>query len=362
MEVPFLSLKKLNKAHEEDFKNALEKFIDSGHYILGESVKEFESAFAQYCESAFCVGVANGLDALILILESFNFPSNSEVIVPANTYFASILAILRAGLKPVLVEPSLHDYLVNAKEVSKKITDKTTAVLAVNLYGRMCNFTELQSLCTENSLKLIIDAAQSHGAEFSTSKNCIGADAVAYSFYPTKNLGALADAGAVVTDSAELAEHIKINRNYGSGIKYQFDFLGQNSRLSELQAMFLSIKLKYLDSEIAKRRNIAAKYLAEIKNEKIVLPPNDNIHQDAWHLFVIRTEDRNGLAAYLKQNGIGSDIHYPIPPHKQKALNEFNGLSLPITEEIHETILSIPMNSTLSENEVDYIISTLNAY
>lgn len=362
MEIPFLSLKSTNRPFEDSLKIALTDFLISGQYMLGKSVANFEKNFAKYCQTNYCIGVANGLDALILILDSFEFKKNAEVIVPANTYFASILAIIKAGLKPILVEPNLEDYLINTDNIKKAISKETVAVMAVNLYGRMCDYKKISEICQENKFKLIVDSAQSHGAEYQDSKDCFGADAIAYSFYPTKNLGALADAGAVVTGDEQLAKAIRKNRNYGSEIKYQFDSLGLNSRLSELQACFLDIKLKYLDDEISKRRYIARRYLTEIKNDKLILPPSDRINQDAWHLFVVRTDIRDSLIRFLKEKQIGFDIHYPIPPHKQKALKEFNELDLPITEIIHKTIISLPLNSSLKEEEVDYIILTLNSY
>lgn len=362
MNIPFLSLKKLNQAYEEDFKTAFNSFLEKGYYMLSENVLKFEHEFAEFCESKYCVGVANGLDALELILDSLNGDANREVIVPANTYYATILSILNVGLKPILVEPDLDTYLISLLEVEKAINKNTVAILAVNLYGRMCDFDALHSLAKKHNLKLFVDAAQSHGAVFNASKDCSNADAVAYSFYPTKNLGALSDAGAVVTNSQKTAELIRAKRNYGSDIKYQFEHRGKNSRLSELQAAFLSVKLKHLKSELKIRRKIAARYLTEIRNERLILPPNDRIEQDAWHLFVIRTENRAQLLLHLKSNGVGYDIHYPTPPHKQNALKDFNQLSFPITEKIHETILSIPLNPTLMDDEVSYIIKTLNSY
>jgi dTDP-4-amino-4,6-dideoxygalactose transaminase len=362
MEIPFLSLKAINEKYEDLLKGAFENFLNSSSYILGNNVKSFETNFANYCEAKYCIGVANGLDALILILNSFNFPKKSEIIAPANTYFASILAIKKAGYKPVLVEPNICDYIIDAENIIKKITNNTVAIMAVNLYGRMCDYQKLNEICKSNNLKLIVDAAQSHGAEYKNSKDCYGADAIAYSFYPTKNLGALSDAGAIITNSKEIANDGLRNRNYGSEVKYQFDSIGRNSRLSELQAAFLDIKLKHLDQEIARRREIAHRYLGEIKNKKLILPPSDKINQDAWHLFVVRTDNRDSLVSFLKDKQIGFDIHYPIPPHKQKALIEFKDSDLPITETIHKTILSLPLNSTLKEKEVDYIITSLNSY
>lgn len=362
MDIPFLSLKKVNQRYQEEFHNSFSSFLNVGHYILGPQVKSFESNFAKYCDSKYCIGVANGLDALELILKCSNFPPNSEIIVPANTYYASILSIINVGLKPILVEPNEEDLLLNSTILENHINQNTVAVLAVNLYGRMCDFESIKTICINKNLKLFVDAAQSHGANYFGTKNCLGADATAYSFYPTKNLGALSDAGAVVTDDEELALEIKKNRNYGSEIKYRFDGLGRNSRLSELQAGFLNIKLKYLENEIRIRRQIAKRYLNEIKNLEIKLPPNDRIEEDAWHLFVIRCENRDSLIKHLENNQIGFEIHYPIPPHKQAAFFGFGSFILPITEKIHETILSIPLNTTLSQIEIDYIINTLNNF
>jgi dTDP-4-amino-4,6-dideoxygalactose transaminase len=360
--IPFLNLKNLNSKFESELKSAFNTFLDSGYYILGENVVNFEKEYANYCDSKFCCGVANGLDALILILESYKFPPGSEIIVPANTYYASILSIIKAGLKPILIEPNLNDYLINVELIESKITHNTVAILAVNLYGKMCDFNSLKIIKEKYNINLIVDAAQSHGAVFENSKNCFGADAVAYSFYPSKNLGAFADAGAVVSDNEDLISKIKTLRNYGSEIKYQFEEKGINSRLSELQAAFLTIKLKYLDEEIDKRREIASKYIREIYNSKIVLPASENIKKDAWHLFVVRTNNRKKFTEYLKANGIGYDIHYPIPPHKQNALSEFSNLFLPTTEKIHQEIISLPLNSTLSSADVDYIIEKINHY
>ncbi len=362
MRIPFLSLKETNKVHEKKIIQAVSDFLETGQYILGNKVSEFEQSFANYCHQTYCVGLANGLDALILSLEAFKFKANTEIIVPANTYFASILAIYRAGLKPVLVEPNLGDYLINTDLLEDAINSKTGAILAVNLYGKMCDFKSLNEICKKHNLKLIVDAAQSHGAIYQNQKTCLGADAIAYSFYPSKNLGALSDAGALCTDNLDIYENIKLKRNYGSSEKYIFTEKGINSRLSELQASFLSIKLESLDEEINFRRGIARRYLNEIKNEKIILPSANSIDQDSWHLFVIRTRERNKFTAYLTIHEIGYDIHYPVAPHKQAAFSELNHLILKITEEIHETVVSLPLNVNLQKEEVDYIIEKINAY
>jgi dTDP-4-amino-4,6-dideoxygalactose transaminase len=362
MTIPFLSLKKLNHIYEEEFKKTFANFLDKGYYMLSDNVSLFEKQFSEFCEANYCIGVANGLDALELIIQSYDFPQGSEIIVPANTYYASILSILNAGLKPVLVEPEISTYLIDPTTVEDSITENTVAIMAVNLYGRMCDFEALFMITKKHKLKLFVDAAQSHGAVYNGSKDCLNADAIAYSFYPTKNLGALADGGAVVTNDKQLADLIYAKRNYGSNIKYQFEYQGKNSRLSELQAGFLSVKLKNLDNELTARRRIAKRYLSEIKNDRLVLPPADRIEEDAWHLFVIRTQERDELILHLKNSGIGYDIHYPTPPHKQNALKEYNHLVLPITEEIHSTIISIPLNPTITDDEATYIINTLNSY
>jgi dTDP-4-amino-4,6-dideoxygalactose transaminase len=362
MSIPFLSLKSLNSKIESELKSVFNTFLDNGYYILGNNVKSFEFNFAKYCESNHCIGLANGLDALILIIESYDFKRGSEIIVPANTYFASILAILKAGMKPVLIEPNQYDFLINPKNVEEAITPKTVAILAVNLYGKMCNFNALDLICSNYKLKLFVDAAQSHGAIFEGSTKCKNTDATAYSFYPTKNLGAMADAGAVITDNEDINEKITSLRNYGSSEKYIFDYQGINSRLSELQAGILDVKLKYLDQEINFRRTLAHNYLIKIKNDIINLPPNDNVYNDAWHLFVVRTEQRQKFTNYLTKNGVGYDIHYPIPPHKQKALIEFSTQKLPITEQIHQQVVSLPLNSSLTPAQQDQIIDTVNQF
>lgn len=362
MKVPFLSLFDINKNLHPQLNQSFLDFLDSGHYILGQNVKSFENNFASFCDAKYCIGLANGLDALILILESFNFKPQSEVIVPANTYFASILAIIRAGLKPILVEPNEHDMLINTDEIHKAININTVAILAVNLYGRQCDFKTIKKFKEKYKLKVIVDAAQSHGAIHEKSKSCLGADAVAYSFYPTKNLGAFADAGAVICDDENIFKNIQSKRNYGSTEKYVFEHLGLNSRLSELQAGLLDIKLQYLSSDTDYRRSLAKIYFENINNPALILPPADRINEDAWHLYIIRVNDRKKLIKHLTENGVGYDIHYPIPPHKQKALSAFNNLSFPITEKIHETVISLPLNTSLNREHIKYVSEVLNKF
>jgi dTDP-4-amino-4,6-dideoxygalactose transaminase len=362
MKIPFLSLKKLNAPYLSQFHADFEEFLERGFYMLHDNVRSFETEFAEFCSAKYAIGVANGLDALEMILESLDLPPGSEIIVPANTYFASILSIVNCGLTPVLVEPDERTFLISTESILNALSPKTKGVLAVNLYGRMCDYQEIAKICKAESLYLVVDAAQSHDALYDGSRDCPGADAIAYSFYPTKNLGALADAGAVVTQQDWIAERVRCLRNYGSTVRYQFEHKGRNSRLSELQAGFLRTKLKGLPEETRKRRAIAGSYIAEIHNPKLELPLGDRLKEDAWHLFVLKTENRNQLIKHLEKAGIGYDIHYPKAPHQQNAFAEYRHYKLPITERIHEQVISIPLNGSLTTPEVNYIIETLNNF
>lgn len=358
--IKFLDIQKLNQPFEVPFLSKTKEFLDKGWYILGNEVKQFEQSFAQYSNAKHCIGVGNGLDALVLILKAYiqlgNLKKGDEVIVPANTYIASVLAVLQADLVPVFVEPNIETYNINPDLIEEKITSKTKAILLVHLYGQLAEMDGIIELSNQYNLLIIEDAAQAHGLPFK------GSHARAFSFYPGKNLGALGDGGAITTDDDTLAEVLFSLRNYGSNKKYHNDFIGVNSRLDELQAAFLSIKLPSLNAENEARQKVAKRYLAEIKNSKIVLPTCENFDKHVFHLFVIRTENRDDLQEYLLKNGIETIIHYPIPPHKQKALSDFNQLSLPITEKIHQEVLSLPMSSVLSEDEISNIITTLNCY
>lgn len=357
--IKFLDLQKINLSYQEQFHKKMDLVLQNGWFILGAEVKAFETDFARYCGAAHCIGVANGLDALVLIFRAYiqmgNLKPGDEVIVPANTYIASILAILEAGLVPVPVEPKLETYNIDPALIAEKITPKTKALLIVHLYGQLADMDALIELGYRHDLLLVEDAAQGHGLPFK------GSHARGFSFYPGKNLGALGDAGAVTTNDDRLAKVLLSLRNYGSEKKYHNEFIGYNSRLDEIQAAFLNVKLPLLDAENNKRKAIARRYLSEIANDKVVLPECD-IDRHVFHLFVIRTADRDGLAGYLKANGIETLIHYPIPPHKQKALPGWNGLSFPITEKIHNEVLSIPISPVLTTAEVDLVIETLNRY
>lgn len=378
--IPFLDLKKINKPYEAAFQEKLKEVLANGWYILGNEVKEFETNFAKYCGTKYCSGTGNGFDALVLIFKAYmqlgKLQKGDEVIVPANTYIASILAILQADLIPILVEPKLETYNINPALIQEKITSKTKAILVVHLYGQLAEMDKINEIAVANDLLVIEDAAQAHGAEIDfrfqnddfrlqkSGKIKAGnlSDAAAFSFYPGKNLGSLGDAGAVTTNDSELAKMIQSLRNYGSETKYYNNHIGINSRLDELQAAFLNVKLPNLDRENEKRRTIAKRYLSEIKNEKITLPFWDLSNNHVFHLFVIRTQNRIALQEYLQKNGIQTVIHYPVPPHKQKALKDWNNMSFAITQKIHGEVLSLPISPVLTLDEAGYIVDVLNKY
>ena len=366
--IQFLNLKKINQPFEIALQEKMKQFLANGWYILGNEVKTFEADFANYCGTKHCIGVGNGLDALVLIFKAYiqlgKLQKGDEVIVPANTYIASILAVLQSDLVPVLVEPKLETYNINPDLIEEKITSKTKAILPVHLYGQLCEMEQINAIAQKHNLLVVEDAAQAHGTEKVRIQNSEfkNLGATAYSFYPSKNLGALGDGGAITTNDDELSDVIFSLRNYGSKIKYENEIIGVNSRLDELQAAFLNVKLPHLNTENQIRRQIAKRYLSEIKNDKIVLPFWDGSENHVFHLFIIRTPNRQALQNYLKNNEIETMIHYPIPPHKQKALSNWNHLSFPITEKIHEEVVSIPMNASLTDDEIQHIISTLNKY
>jgi dTDP-4-amino-4,6-dideoxygalactose transaminase len=365
--ISFLDINKINKSYEAVFHEKLQKVMDNGWYILGSEVKTFEENFANYCNKKYCVGVGNGLDAIVIAFKAYIelgiLQKGDEIIVPANTYIASILGIIQADLVPVLVEPKWGTYNINPASIEEKITSKTKGILVVHLYGQLAEMDKINTIAVKNNLIVVEDAAQSHGAisnlkpKIFDLKSC-----VTYSFYPGKNLGALGDGGAVVTDDEQLANVIKSLSNYGSQAKYYNDYKGFNSRLDELQAAFLNCKLPHLDQDNEKRRDIAKRYSTEIKNDKIILPFWDGSKNHVFHLFVIRTENRSGLQAYLLENKIKTLIHYPVAPHQQKALVEYRYLSFPITEKIQEEVLSLPMSPVMTDAEVHYVIAILNKY
>ncbi len=365
--IKFLDLQKINLAHQQEIEERLINTFRSGWYLLGNEVGNFEKNLAKYIKTEYAIGVANGLDALRLILRAYIelgiMNKGDEIIVPANTYIASLLAISDNGLVPVLVEPGDNDFNIDISKIEGKISDKTKGIMIVHLYGRVIFSSELKNIAEKYSLKIIEDNAQAIGAEWEGTKTGNLGDAAGFSFYPGKNLGALGDAGAVTTNDEELANTIRALANYGSNQKYINIYQGLNSRLDEIQAAVLDVKLKYIDSENARRREIAEKYTAEIKNTHITLPELPMAkNEHVWHLFVIRTAEREKLQKYLADNEVQTLIHYPIPPHQQKAYEDWNDLSFPITEQIHSEILSLPISPVMSNNEIEQVINVINNY
>ena len=364
--IPFLDLKAVNDKYRIELKEACSRVIDSGWYIQGNELATFESNFATYCGTNYAIGVANGLDALVLTLRAWKemgkLHDGDEVIVPANTYIASVLAITANELVPVLVEPNVNTYNLCPIKTRAAITSKTKAILAVHLYGQITPMRDLMILAEENELLVLEDCAQSHGAELNGRRCGSWGHAGGFSFYPGKNLGALGDAGAITTNDLELANTLYALRNYGSHTKYVNKFQGVNSRLDEIQAAMLNIKLKYLNSEIINRRRIANIYLNEINNSLVELPKVSSDKSHVWHLFVIKTKYRDKFQEYLKDNNVETLIHYPIPPHKQEAYLNFKNLDLPITERIHDTILSLPISPVLDLDSVKLIVKLINNY
>ncbi len=364
--IQFLDLHKINKRFDEEFLQSFQQVLDSGWYIMGAKSTAFENDFAGYCGTKYCIGVANGLDALIIILEAYKelgrLKPGDEVLVPANTFIASIMAITRTGLTPVLVEPDEKSFLMDALEAEKKISSNTKAIMPVHLYGQSCDMEPILDLAKKYNLLVIEDSAQAHGAIYKGKRCGNLGDAAAFSFYPGKNLGALGDAGAITTNDETLAGTIRSYRNYGSKIKYEHNYIGLNSRLDEIQAAFLSVKLKHLDSDNAKRKSIADYYLRHIHHPEITLPFKQSDEGHVWHLFVIRCSQRDKLQAYLAENKIQTLIHYPIAPHKQKGYPQFNSMSLPVTENIHREVLSLPIGPTMTLEETARVCDVINTF
>ncbi|RLJ67128.1 dTDP-4-amino-4,6-dideoxygalactose transaminase [Lacinutrix venerupis] len=365
--IKFLDLHKINARFDVQLKKEFQQFVDSGYYVLGDGTTVFENNFANYCKTKHCIGVSNGLDALILIFKAYlqlgKLKIGDEVLVPANTYIASIISILEVGLKPIFIEPNLDTFNWEASTIKNHITNKTKAILTVHLYGQLADSEAILKLAQNNKLLLIEDAAQAHGAENEFGKRAGNlSHAAAFSFYPSKNLGALGEAGAITTNDSELAEVILELRNYGSALKYQNVRLGVNNRIDEIQARFLNIKLDYLNVDNERRREIAKQYLSLIKNEKIKLPFYNGSKNHNFHLFVILVENRSKFMEFLLDKGIQTSIHYPKPPHKQKALQVFSKLQLPVTEFIHKNCVSLPINPVLSQEQVLKVITAINTY
>ncbi|MFB9296531.1 DegT/DnrJ/EryC1/StrS family aminotransferase [Persicitalea jodogahamensis] len=343
-------------------EDAVQRVVRSGWYVLGVEVQNFEKDFAAFCGADHCIGVGNGLDALQLILQAYDFPKGSEVIVPANTYIASVLSVSFLGLTPIWLEPDPVTMLLDPSLIESRITEKTKAIMPVHLYGRSCEMDAIVQISTKYDLKVITDAAQAHGATYRDSRRAILGDASAFSFYPTKNLGALGDAGAVVTSDPNLAEKIRHLRNYGSLKKYVNVYKGTNSRLDEIQAAVLNAKLPFLAPENNRRCQIAKRYLNEINLPALTLPPADRPDEDVWHLFVVRHPQREMFINFLERHGIQTNVHYPLPIHHQNAYREYRHHSFPITEQIHREVVSLPLNPVLSDIQVDHIIEVVNQY
>lgn len=367
MNIPFLSLRDITWKNRDELYNALIDTVNSGWYLHGQKNELFEKNYSSYIGTNYCIGVANGLDALKLIIHAYKelgvLKENDEVIVPANTFIASVLAITDNNLVPVFVEPDINTYLIDDQKIENAITEKTKAMMIVHLYGR-CAYTEkIGKICSKYNLKLIEDNAQAHGCLYTTRyKTGSLGDAAGHSFYPGKNLGAFGDGGAVTTDNKDLAVLIRAIANYGSTKKNIYDYKGRNSRLDELQAAILDVKLRYLDQDNFFRKQVAKRYMEGIKNNAIILPVLTDWDGHVFHIFPIRTKNRSKFQEYLANNGIQTLIHYPIPPHKQRCYKEWNSLSLPITEKIHDEELSIPISPVLSEESVSYIIEIINRY
>lgn len=360
--IKFLDLHKINERFREEIDLRIKQVLDGGWYLLGNQDKEFEKNFAKYCGVKHCIGCANGLDALNLIIRGYGFGQGDEIIVPANTYIASILAISENGCTPVLVEPDINTYNINPALIEEKITNKTKAIMVVHLYGQAVQMDKIWALAKKYNLKVIEDSAQAHGAYYKDKRVGNLGDASGFSFYPGKNLGCMGDGGAVTTNDDELARKIRAIANYGSDYKYHHIYKGINSRLDEIQAAILDVKLPHLDKDNARRREIAKYYRENIKNPKITLPQAYDEKAHVWHVFVVRCEDRQALQNYLEANGIQTNIHYPTAPHKQGCYCEYEHLTLPITEKIHQEVMSLPISPVITGEEVEKVVEVVNAF
>ena len=358
--IEYENLGRTNKSLEKEYKECFSSFLESGWYVLGKEVRTFEESFAGYCGVKHCIGVASGLDALMLALRIYDFPQGSEVLVPSNTYIATILSILQCGLKPVLVEPDIRTYNIDPLKIEEHISEKTKAIMVVHLYGKACEMTSIMQLAGKYNLQLIEDCAQAHGAKYKGQK--VGTFGTgAFSFYPTKNLGALGDAGAITTNDSKADSVFRALRNYGSNIKYQNDYIGYNSRLDEIQAALLNVKLKHLDEINAHKRKLAQIYIEGLK-EDFIKPIVTSDCFDVYHIFNVRQPKREMLKEYLLKNEVKTDIHYPIPPNRQKAMQGILKGEYPISEEIHRTTLSLPISYGHSESDVYRVVEIMNKF
>ena len=364
MNIPFVTFKPLEKELDSELRGAFDRVYTNSWYIEGKEDAAFEKAFAEFCGTDYCVGCGNGLDALMLSLKALGIGAGDEVIVPSNTYIATALAVAYVGAMPIFVEPNINTYNINPSLIEEKITEKTKAIMPVHLYGQACDMDPIMEISRKHKLFVVEDCAQAHGATYKGKKIGSFGDTAGFSFYPGKNLGALGDGGAVVTKNKALADKVRALGNYGSYFKYHHIYQGNNSRLDELQAAFLSAKLPHLDRMNTERKRIAARYLNEIKNDKVILPYVIDSVEPVWHIFAIRCKERDALADYLKEAGIGTNKHYPIPMHLQDAYKEL-GIKkgeLPIAEEISATELSLPMYYGMAEEEISYVVEKINEF
>lgn len=360
--IEFLNLGKINNRYRSEINERIANVLDCGWYLQGKQNEMFCNNFAQYCGTKYCVGVANGLDALTLIIKAYGFGKGDEIIVPANTYIATILAISQNGCTPVLVEPDLSTYNIDTNRIEEAITENTKAIMVVHLYGLACDMDKVNQIAKKYNLKVFEDCAQAHGAIYQNKRVGNLSDAAAFSFYPGKNLGAFGDAGAVVTNDEDIYSKIKALANYGSHKKYHNLYKGVNSRLDEIHAAVLDVKLKYLDDDNNHRRFVANYYIQNIKNSLVTLPITYDDSSHVWHCFVVRVNEREKFQQYLLDNGIQTLIHYPIPPHKQPAYKEWNDLSYPVSEEIHRTIISLPISPIMTAEDMNKVVKVINAY
>lgn len=366
MKIPFLEIDKINQIYEPQLTKAVTDVLHSNKIVLGQNVQKFEQHFAKYCGTKYCIGVGSGLDALLITIAAYKqlgvFDDDDEIIVPSNTYFASVLGVTKNKLVPVLVEPNEFTFNINPDLIEEKITHRTKAILVVHLYGQTAQMNKILETAQKFNLKIIEDGAQAHGAVYQNKKVGNLGDACAFSFYPTKNLGAIGEAGAITTNDDRLAQTIKILRNYGKDVSGEVVFDGFNSRLDEIQASILNVKLKYLDLNNQKRKRIADRYLKEIINEKIILPQNNGDESHNWHLFVVKCQKRDELQNYLLQNGIQTIVHYSILPIKMKIFEKYFDQEFKITENIQNQVLSLPLNIAMSNKEIDFVIEKINEF